>query len=150
MRRAIVCGSPRLAAKPRLDKDPVGIDRAMAVRKPHRRRGDDTLAAGPVDRHRGDSDVLDLAAIGAGVHPQPAADRPRDARKEFEPGDAGFGGEPRDVEMERPGAGGDGAILDSETGKAAAEADHDTRNPAVADQDIGAAADHGHRHLRRQ
>ena len=45
-----------------------------------------------------------------------------------------FGRGQRNVEVERPGAGHDLALVDGEAGKATAEPDRDTGNPAVAHQ----------------
>ena len=51
-----------------------------------------------------DEDVLDLAAIAAGVHRQRAADRAGNAAQEFEAVDAGIGRGARDRGIERGSA----------------------------------------------
>ena len=73
----------------------------MAIGKPHRRAIDHMVAAAAIERRRRNQHILDLAAIGAGVHAQPAADRAGDAGEEFEPGDPGLGRGQRHIEVER-------------------------------------------------
>ena len=61
----------------------------------------------PVDRPRLDQRVLGLAAVGAAVHAQRAADRAGNAAKEGEPGDAGLLRRARDLDVRHRGAGAD-------------------------------------------
>ncbi len=122
------------AAQSSLDENPVLFESAMAVGKPHRIDRNQVGSAAAVERCCGNQDILGLTAIGAGIHTQPAADRPRDSGEEFKPGDPGLGSSQRDVEVERPGAGHHFAPVDGNAGKAAAQPDRDTGKPAVADQ----------------
>ena len=94
-----------------------------------------------------DQHVLDLAAVGAGVHAQRAADRAGNADQELQPGDAGVAPRAGDVDVERAGAGDDVAPVGLDAGEAAAQADDDARHAAVAHQQVGADADHRHRHV---
>ena len=68
---------------------------------------EDAHASLPVDAARLDQHVLGLAAIGAAVHAQRAADRAGDAAQESEPGDAGLLRGARDLHVGHGGAGAD-------------------------------------------
>ena len=94
-----------------------------------------------------DDDVLDLAAEGAGVHAERAADGAGNAGKEFETRKPGIAGAPGDVHVMGGGAGGDFVAVDADFGEAPAETHDDALDAAVADNDVGADADHGHRHM---
>ena len=73
------------AAEPREDENPVRIDLRMAVGQPHRAStGIVCLMPPPVDRVGRDQHILEFAAIGAGIGPEPAADRAGNAGQEFE------------------------------------------------------------------
>ena len=69
--------------------------------------------AAAVDAARFDQHVLDLAAVGAGVHPQRAADRAGNAAQEGEAVDAGGRRRLGDEGVGRGGAGGDATIRQS-------------------------------------
>ena len=58
-----------------------------------------------VDGARLDQHVLGLAAVGAGIHAQRAADRAGNAAIEGEAGDAGIGRRARDLHVGHGGAG---------------------------------------------
>ena len=105
----------------------------------------------PVDAARLDQRVLGLAAIGAAVHAQRAADRAGNAAKEREPGDAGLLRRARDLHVGHAGAGADARVgLDLHVAEAAAEPDHHARHAAVAHDQVGAEPDDGDRNLGRQ
>ena len=103
-----------------------------------------------IDGARLDQHVLGLAAIGAAVHAQRAADAAGNAAQERQPGDAGFLRRARHFHIEHRGAGTDLAALDDDLAEAAAEPDHNARHPAVAHDQIGADADDGDRDIGRQ
>ena len=95
-----------------------------------------------IDGARLDQHVLGFAAVCAGVHAQRAADGAGNAAVEGEAGDAGLGGGARHLHVGDGGAGAHAmAGLDRDVGEAAAEADDDTRDAAVAHQEVGAKAD---------
>ncbi len=97
-----------------------------------------------------DQRVLELAAVGPRVGAETAADRARNAGQEFEPGDPRLHRRQRDVEVERAGSGADPVIFGRDFGKAAAEANGDARDAAVAHQQVRADADHGYRDIPRR
>ena len=70
-----------------------------------------------------------LAAIGAGIHAQRAADRAGNAGQELEPGQRRLARRQRDVEVERAGAGHDLVAVDGDVGEAAHQADHHAGTP---------------------
>ena len=83
----------------------------MSVRKPHRVRLYYVLAPGAVECGCRNQDVLDFAAIGAGIHPQPAPDSARNTGEKLKTGNARSSREQRDVQMQRGGSGNDFASL---------------------------------------
>ena len=104
-----------------------------------------------VDAARLDQHVLGLAAIGAGVHAQRAADGAGNAAQECEPGDAGLLRRPRDASVQHRRAG--AMRMPSSTvdlAEAAAEPDHDAGHAAVAHDQVGAEPDDGHRNVGGQ
>jgi hypothetical protein len=144
---AITAGSPG-ALEYRLGEDDVVGDAAMAVRVVHVRIGEAHDAAGAVDAARENQHVLGLAAIGAAVHAQGAADRTGDAAQKRQAGDRGLLRRARHLHVGHRGASGHAvAVLDCDLAEAAAEPDHHARDPAVAHDEIGAEADGGDRHL---
>ena len=100
-----------------------------------------------VDRLGLDQNILDLAAISAGIHSEAAADRAGNAGEEFEPGDAGLGRGERDVEIERSRPGANRFALGGDFCEAAAKPDRHAGNAAVADQKVRADADHRDRNI---
>ena len=66
-----------------------GIDAAVAIDELHVGIGEDVLGAVAADAGGLDQDVLGLAAIGAGIHAQRAADRAGNAEEEFHAADIG-------------------------------------------------------------
>ena len=120
----------------------------MAIGEVHVGIGIDVDIAVEVDGAGTGQDVLGLAAVGAGVHAQRAADRARDAAIESEAGNAGVGRGTRHLDV------GDGrsnaqriAILDPDLAETLAEPDDDAGHTAVAHQQVGAEADDVDRHV---
>ena len=106
---------------------------------------------GAVDAARLDQRVLGLAAIGAAVHAQRAADRAGNAAQERKPGDAGLLRRARDLHVRHRGAGARCVCpLDLDVAEAAAEPDHHARHAAVAHDQVGAEPDDGDRNVGRQ
>ena len=104
-----------------------------------------------VDAARLDQRVLGLAAIGAAVHAQRAADRARNAAEEGEPGDRRLLRGTADLHVGHRGAGADAiARLDLDLAEAAAEPDDHAGHAAVAHDQVGAEPDHGDGNLGRQ
>ena len=125
---------------------------AVAIGEAHRFVGEEASHAGAVDPARLDQNVARLAAMGARVHPQRAADRTRHAAKEGQAVDAGRGGGARHLGVERRRAGDDAKVgrrLDRAE-RLAAQANHHAANPAVADDEIGAEADDRDRNFAGQ
>ena len=124
----------------------------MAIRVAHVGVADTRGCALPVDAARLDQRVLGLAAVGAAVHPQRAADRAGNAAQERKPRDAGLLRGARDAFTSgTAGAGADAcAALDLDVAEAAAEPDHHARHAAVAHDQVGAEPDDGDRNLGRQ
>src|SRR5262245_34648328 len=92
-----------------------------------------------------DEDVLELAAITAGVHRQCAADRAGYAAQEFHSLDAGIGGRACDRGIERRGTRLElclaGRLDAPERGR---KPDHDSGDSAIADEQVRADADHAY------
>ena len=122
----------------------------MPIAEIHVGIGVDVDAAAAIDAARLDQHVLGLAAIGAAIHAQRAADRARNAAQEGQPGDAGLLCRAGDFHVRHRSAGANVHALDRDLGKAAAKPDHHARHPAVADDKIGAKADHGDGDIGRQ
>ena len=91
-----------------------------------------------------------LAAIGAGIGREGAADRAGNAAQELEAGQRMVARRQRHVEIGRAGAGHDLVALDRDAGEAAHQADHHALDAAVAHQQVRADAQHRHRHVGRQ
>jgi len=142
-------GIARFAREPGGDEDPVLGRGRVAIGEPKLRRAHHVPPAGAIERHRLDQHILELAAIGAGIHPQRAADGTGDAAEEFEAGDAGLLAGEGDVEVERAGAGLDRGAVDADVDEAAAQPHHHTGDAAVAHQQVRGDADHRHRHVGR-
>jgi hypothetical protein len=110
------------------------------------------LVAPPVDRINLDDTFARLDAIGAGIHAQRPADTAGNAVIEMKTTDARVQrrrGQPL-VGDRRAGAYlrlGDHFRLAEALRR---QPDDDARNAAIAHQQIGADADHGHRHILRQ
>jgi len=106
------------------------------------------LLPSPADAGGLDQHVLGLAAIGAGVHAQRAADGAGNAEEKFQPGDVGRRRGLRHALVERRGAHSDAVALGAcgaETARAQAN-DH-ARHAAVAHDQVGADAEHIDRKL---
>ena len=138
------------AAEPREDENPVRIDLRVTVGQPHPLDRDRAPDAAAVDHVGRDQHVLELAAIGAGIGPEPAADRAGNAGQEFEAGDAGLGRGQRDVQIERPGPGLDQLRGRLDLGKAAPEPHDDAPDAAVTHQQVRADPDRRDRNIARQ
>ncbi len=96
-----------------------------------------------------DEDVLDLAAIGAAVHPHEAADRAGDRAEEFEARNAivARGRAHQDAAGPAPAIERQvGAFADP--GKGLAQPHHHARHPAIADDQVGAQPQRHDRHSR--
>ena len=137
----------RHAAKPRRDENPILGHAAMAIGKAHLRGRERVAISAAIERHGLFEHILELAAIGAAIHAQSAADGAGNAGHEFEPGDASQAASERDVEVERAGAGLDDRSLGLDLDEAAAEAHHHAWHAAVAHQEVRGDADHGDRHV---
>ena len=94
-------------------------------------------------------DIFRLAAMGAGIHAQSAAERARNAAQEGQTIDAGIGRGARDLRVGHRGAGTDAlACFDRDFAEAsAAEPDDDAGDAAVANDEIGAEPDDGDRNI---
>ena len=147
---AMTAGSPRSPWYSASREDVVGGHAAVPVGVAHVGVAQHVDAARPVDRARFDQRVLGLAAIGAAVHAQRAADTAGNAAHERQAGDAGLLRRARDFDVGHRRAGADARVLDGDIAKTAAEPDHHARHAAVAHDEIGAKPDDGHRNLRRQ
>src|SRR6266545_251878 len=88
-------------------EDDVVRHAAMAIAVMHVAVGEDAHAALAVDAARLDQRVLGLAAVGAAVHPQRAADGARNAAEESEPGDGGLLRGAAHLDVGHAGAGAD-------------------------------------------
>ena len=84
-----------------------GIDAAVAIDELHVGIGEDMLGAVAADAGGLDQHVLGLAAIGAGIHAQRAADGAGNAEEEFQAADIGRCRGLRHALVERGGAGAD-------------------------------------------
>ncbi|MGY4349464.1 hypothetical protein ACVWXM_005957 [Bradyrhizobium sp. GM7.3] len=94
------------------------------------------------DATRLDQHVLGLAAIGARIHAQRAADRAGNAEVKFEPADIGRRGDFRHALVERGCARGDDIAARARLAKGARrKPDHHARHAAVAHDQVGADAD---------
>ncbi len=143
---AITAGSPGRALEYRLGEDDVVGRAAMAVGVVHVRIGEAQDAAGAVDAARHHQHVLGLAAIGAAIHAQRAADRTGYAAQKRQAGDRGLLGGARHLHVGHRGAGAHAVIrFDRDLAEAAAEPDHHAGDAAVAHDEIGAEADDGDR-----
>src|SRR5579862_7978699 len=139
------------ALKQRLGENDVVGHPAVTIGKTHLGIAVAARIALPVDAARLDQHDLGLAAIGAAVHAQRAADGSGDAAVEGQPGNAGIARGARHHDVEHRGACTQAMLgLDGNVVKAAAEADHDAWHTTVAHDEIGAGADDIDRKLRRQ
>ena len=107
-------------------------------------------AAGAIDRARLNQRVLGLAAIGAAVHAQRAADGAGNAAQERQSGDARLLRRARDLDVGHRSAGANVETFDRDLAEAAAEPDHHAGHAAVAHDQIGAEPDDGDGNLGRQ
>ena len=110
----------------------------------------DVYAAAAVDGARLDQGVFGLAAIGAAVHAQRAADAAGNAAHECKSGNAGFLRRARYFHIGHCGAGAYIVFFDRNLIEAAAEPDHDAWNAAVAHNQIGAKPDDRNGDIARQ
>ena len=108
------------------------------------------IAAGTIDELGRDQHLGELAAIGAGIGREGAADGAGNAAQELEPGQRMIARGQRHVEVERAGARHHLVALDRDAGEAAHQADHHALDAAVAHQQVRADAQHRHRHVGRQ
>src|SRR5215470_4049764 len=132
----------RIARRPleqRLREDHVLGHAAVAVAVAHFAVVEGAGAAAAINAARGDQNVLGLAAVGAAIHPQCAADRARNAAQKRQPGNCGILGGPRHFHVRHRGAGPDThALLGRDVAETPAETNHHARNTAIADDKIGA------------
>ena len=122
----------------------------MAIGVVHVAIGEDADVAGAIDAARLDQHVLGLAAIGAAVHAQRAADRAGNAAQEREPGEAGLLRRPRDPDVRHRGAGADALALDLDVAETAAERMTTPGTPPSRTIRLEPSADDGHRNVGRQ
>src|SRR5947209_17726017 len=89
---------------------------------------------------RFDENILGLAALRAGIHPPRAADRAWDAAIKGQPIDSGIGRSARELHVGNGSAGAQAIIRFRAyfAKSAAAEANDDTRNTPVADDQVRA------------
>jgi hypothetical protein len=97
-----------------------------------------------------DQHVLDLLAVGAGVHAQRAAQGAGHPGQELEPADPGDPGGSGHVEVERPGAADQIAVLGPDADEGPAQAQHHARHAAVPHQGVGADPQDRHRNAGGQ
>ena len=140
----------RLALEQSLDKDPVLGSAAVAIAEPEVAQPDLVRAALAIEGGRFDQDSSHVTAIGTGIHAQGAADRPRDTRQELQATEACCCRCLSHIGVEHGRADADPRSLDRETGKASAQAQGDTRQTAIADQQIGADTEHAYRDIDRK
>ena len=110
----------------------------MAVGEPHLGVGENPPLALPVDGMGLDQTLAGLDAVGAGIHPERAADRPRDTVEEGEAADPLVTGEGREALVGQCRAGAN-AVPGLAHGLAEAlgrQPDDDAGDPAVADKQI--------------
>ena len=95
-----------------------------------------------VDHERIDHHGAPVGAVGAGVHPHPAADRPRDRRRELETAEPGVAGPMKTDGIRRPAAGDEHIALDLNLGQLAFEPEHERVDAVVVDEHVRAEPDH--------
>ena len=143
-----IVGRPAIG---RLDPDDVGrgLGVAIGVAEIGQRIVDPlTRPAQAPGRHE---DVLRLGAVAPRIHGQGPADGARNAGIELQPAQPGLGRGPRHHGVQRPRPCGDRVALGRDPGeRPPGQPHHDTLDPAVAHDDIGTHAQHGHRHGRVQ
>jgi hypothetical protein len=129
----------------------LGIDAAVAIDEFHIGIGEAMFGAVAADADSLEQHIPGLAAVGAGIHAQRAADTAGNAEEKLEPADIGRCRRLRDALVERRGAGVDdiavGAGLAEPTRR---QSDHDAGHAAIAHDQIGADADYSDRQLMRQ
>ena len=86
-------------------------------------------------------DVAEFAAIGTGIHPQPAADGSRNADQEFQPGKTRLRGVARHLGVERAGTGKHRLAVMADSVHMRGRADHHPADAAVADKKVRSGAD---------
>ena len=146
----MTAGIAALALVQSFGEDVVAGHAAMPVAVAHVGVAQHVDAARPIDRARLDQRVLGLAAIGAAVHAQRAADAAGNAAHERQSGDAGLLRRARDFDVGHRRTGANARVFDGDIAKTAAEPDHHARHATVAHDEIGAEPDDGHRNVRRQ
>ena len=106
---------------------------------------------GPRQAPSGHQNVLRLRPVAAGVHGQGPADGARNPGIEFQSRQPGPGRGPGDHGVQRAGTRRNGVALGGDAReRPTGQADDYPLDPAVTDDDIGADAQHRHRHDRVQ
>ena len=101
--------------------------------------------AGSQHQSRRNKDVLHLAAVGAAVHADEAADGARNAAQELQPGNAGVAGRRGNENAAGAAPAAEGGLVDPlDLREGLAEPDHHAPYPAVADDEVRAQAERHH------
>ena len=149
--RANGVGRGERPAKARGSKDDGRIDAAVAIDEFHVGIGKRVFLAVAADAGSVEQNILGLAAIGAGIHAQRAADGAGNAEEKFKPADIGGGRGFRHTLVERGGASADDIALRAGFAEPPwCEPDHHPRHAAIAHDQIGADADDTDRKFVRQ
>ena len=139
-----------IALEKRLREDHVDRNRAVAIRKTHRRIVEHVHRARIVEGPHFDKHILHFAAIGPAIHAQGPADGAGNAAQEGEPVDPRFRRDARDLHIRRARTGAHAmAVFDRNLRKTPPEPDQHAGQAAIADEQVGAAPDHRQRQIRR-
>ena len=98
-----------------------------------------------IDASAGDENIFRLRAIGAGIHPQRAADRPGMPRKNERPARPACRGGGGKFHIRHGGTRAQGEPVDGKGLERLAKPDHDAFDAAVAQQNVGPGAKHQNR-----
>src|SRR3974390_3501167 len=122
----------------------------MAIGKTHLAVGKTVQVALAVDTARLNETVLCSPPMGAAVHAQRAANRAGNAAQKCKPGNTSSLCRARDHHIKHCGSDCKTLAVDLYAVETPAQPDDDAGNAAVADDQIGAGADHSHRNVARQ
>jgi hypothetical protein len=131
-----------------LDEDQLNRRMRLAILKPHLRIGERHPLTRAVKRNGFDKDILELAAIGTGIHPEATTDGTRNAPHELKPRELGLKGSLRHRHVKNGSAGPQAMRpITRHVHEAAAEADHDALYAAITHKQVGAHANDQQRHI---
>ena len=144
-RVGVACGGAEFG----MGKDPVRRRVGVAIGHAHLFRCGGHRGAAAVKAVGADGDVLELAAIGPGIHPQAPTNRAGNADQEFQPGQTLARRIACHIGIGCAGAGGDDIAVMADRLHMFAKPDHHAGNAAVTDQKVGPRADRQHRYVGR-